>query len=112
MKKKPDKILSQVEKNSKLKYGTKLFAVILYFNVYFDKERIPELLKDQQNTAYIYNALLEYNVLFDFLKLDSEQMQLLIKIIDNFDQLGIALTYTKNVEELFYVICLNFEKIF
>ena len=109
---KPNKVLLQVEENSKLKYGIKLFAVILYFNIYFDKDRIPELLKDQNNTAFIYSALLEYNTLFDFLKLDSEQMQLLIKITENFDQLGIALTYTKNVQELLDVICLNFEKIF
>ena len=109
---KPNKVLLLVEENSKLKYGIKLFAVILYFTIYFDKDRIPELLKDQNNTVFIYSALLEYNTLFDFLKLDSEQMQLLIKITENFDQLGIALTYTKNVQELLDVICLNFEKIF
>jgi len=110
--KNPNKVLFQVEEKSRLKYGIKLFAIILYFNAYFNKDKIPELIKDQNNSLFIYSALLEYNTLFDFLKLDSEQMQLLIKITENFDQLGIALTYTKNVQELLDVICLNFEKIF
>ena len=110
--KSPNKVLFQVDENSRLKYGIKLFGIILYFNAYFNKDKIPELIKDHNNSLFIYSALLEYNTLFDFLKLDSEQMNLLIKSTDNFDQLEIALTYTKNVQDLLYVIFQNFKKIF
>jgi len=108
----PNKVLDQVDKDSKIKYGTKLFAIILYFSYYFNKSKVSELLKDQKNTIFIYKALIEYNDLFDFLKLGSEQMQLLINTSENFDQLCIALTYNNNVQELLDVILFNFEKIF
>ena len=110
--KNPSKVLEQVDKDSKIKYGTKLFAIILYFSYYFNKSKVSELLKDQKNSIFIYKALIEYNSLFDFLKLDSEQMQLLINSSENFNQLCVALTYNNNVQELLDVICLNFEKIF
>ena len=111
--KNPEKILSHIEnENSKKIYEIKLFSIILYFNFYFNKNKIPELLLDKKDPIFIYKAFIEFNELFDFLKLDLQQIQLLINNIQDFNQLCIALTYSKNVQELLSVILLNFEKIF
>ena len=111
--KNPEKILSHIEnENSKKICEIKLFSIILYFNFYFNKNKIPELLLDKKDPIFIYKAFIEFNELFDFLKLDLQQIQLLINNIQDFNQLCIALTYSKNVQELLSVILLNFEKIF
>jgi hypothetical protein len=44
--------------------------------------------------------------------LDSVQFQLLIDFSENFNQLTIALSYSKNIQELLDKILLNFEQIF
>ena len=108
----PNKILDQVEERSKIDYGTTFFAIVLNFNNHFNKARIPELLNDEKNALFIYNALLKYKDLFDIFILKKEQIQLLIKFAANFNQLLIALSYIKNVPDLLDVILLNFEKIY
>ena len=110
--KNPDKILVYIDENLKRQLGVTLFAIIIYFNFYFNKIRIPGLLTDEKNKQFIYRALLEYYELFDFLKLDTAQFQILIDFVEDFNQLTIALRYNKNVQELLDMILLNFEKIF
>ena len=110
--KNPNKILVHIDEKLKKKLGIRLFAIIFYFNLFFNKERISTIFTEQKNNEYIYPALLEYNELFGFLKLDSAQFQLLIDFTENFNQLTIALSYNKNVQELLDKILLNFDKIF
>ena len=110
--KNPNKILVHIDEKLKKKLGIRLFAIIFYFNLFFNKERISNIFTEQKNNEYIYPALLEYNELFGFLKLDSAQFQLLIDFTVNFNQLTIALSYNKNVQELLDKILLNFDKIF
>ena len=111
--KNPEKILSHIEnENSKKNCKMRLFSIILYFNFYFNKNKIPELLRTQKDSIFIYKAFIEFKELFDFLKLDSEQIQLLINHTQDFNHLCIALTYIKNIQELLSIILSNFEKIF
>ena len=110
--KNPDKIFVHSEENIKRQLGIRLFAVIIYFNLNFNKNRIPGLFRDEMNKIFIYRALLEYCELFDCLKLDSEQIQLLIDFAEDFNELNIALRYNKNIQELLDIILLNFVKIF
>ena len=110
--KNPNKILVHINEKLKKKLGIRLFAILFYFNFYFNKDRITTIFTEGKNNEYIFPALLDYNELSDFLKLDSAQFQLLIDFTENFDQLTIALSYNKNVQELLDKILLNFEKIF
>jgi len=110
--KNPNKILIHIDEKLNKKLGIRLFAIIFYFNLYFNKDRISTIFTNQKNNEYIYPALLEYYELFGFLKLDSAQFQILIDLAENFNQLTIALSYSKNVQELLDKILLNFEQIF
>ena len=51
--------IDEKEKNFELDFLIKLFSIILYFNVNYYKERIPELLANNKINIYLFQALID-----------------------------------------------------
>ena len=115
MEKNPKLILNKIENKEKeygLDYFIKLFSIILFFNMNFNKERIPELFSKEENKVYLYHALIDNKNLFKKIKLDSDQINYLIKISQNYEQIIAALSYNNNMQNLLDLILLNIDKIY
>ena len=73
---KPEKVLNNVNEKQKDDYGMKLFIVLLFFILNFNKERIQEFLNNEHEYIrnYIYQGLLNknYSAFFNNLKLTKE----------------------------------------
>ena len=99
---KSEKLLKEMNEKDKLKYGTKLFGIIIYFNFWFDNKRVMSgIFKDKNNEIknYIYQALLDFNIIYKGkIKLDKTELEPLINKSKNFEEINISLSYSKDVQ--------------
>ena len=108
---KPNLILDNIKDEEKLKYEIILYTIILFFNYLFKNEKFRNLLENKKIKNYVYKALVNYNYLFERIKLTKEQMQNVIDASSNFNELSKGLTYNNDILELLELIISNFEKI-
>ena len=108
--KNPNKVLDNInDQKKKNDYGKNLFAVILFFNYNFNKDRMKELLNNEVNKSFIYKALLDYNNLFKELSLTKEQFNNLFQESLNFEHLLKVLKFSNSILGLIETIYEKFE---
>ena len=109
----PKIILEKIEGKKRNEYGRILVGLILYYNYNFRKERIQEVINNENLKEYMNKALIEYNDLFKDLQLTNEEMKNLINESNNSKEIINSLKYCKNVLELIKTILIDsiFKKI-
>ena len=92
--------------------GVKLLGIIIYFNYLYHKERLPEILKNEYSKEYVYDSLIIYQKLFQNLKLEKDQITLLLEKSSNFREIKSSLSYSNNLFDILMLITNNFTKIY
>ena len=90
--KKPEKI--RVEKEESRKQITGLFYfVLLYFNLNFDKEKINDMLNDDQIFEYVYKNFFQHTYLFEKMIISNELVCKLLKKVKEYNEILISLSF-------------------
>ena len=107
---KSSKFLENIGKEGE-KCRINFYTIDLYYNYISNKEHFLELLNNNEIQNDIYNSLLNYNSLFQGIKLTKEQFQILINKCPNYQKLLNALSYADDILELLQIFKNNFQKI-
>ena len=101
--KKPENI--HIEQEEEKKKGTEIFYTIyLYFNLHFQKDKVLELFNNEKQFDFLYEKLIEFKNLFDYLIIPKE---IVIKMLDR------VKNYKQIIDYLYYLgkDCLIFLKV-
>ena len=90
--KKPEKIHLQNE-NDRQNTLESFYSVTLYFNLHFQKEKIKDMLDNEQIFEYLYQKLIKYYNFFEGLILSKKDVIKLIKKLDDYNQILNILFY-------------------
>ena len=86
------------------------YSILLFFNINFQKEKIPEMFKDDKILDYLSKKLLSFRDIYKDLILDKETVRKLIKKSKTFDEILIYLPYIgKNIIDFLNVIYSEFK---
>ena len=108
--KEPEKIYIEKE-NERHNVIELCYSMVLYFNIYFQKEKIEEMFENDEILAHLYGSIIKYTDYFRDLILPKKYVIKLIKKTDNFNQVLNFLYYLgKDVIQFLEVI--NEEKEF
>ena len=83
-------------------YKTKMASFLFYFNYFYQKEMINNMIEVEEIKPYVYDILIKDK--FSDLKLSKNSIKNLIKSSKNFECLNIILTYNSNFLDLLEAI--------
>lgn len=102
---KSDKLLHIENEKEKAKLTEIYFFIVLYFNLNFLKNKIPEMLKNEKAIDYLSNKLLEFKEFLEELALQKNIVIELIKKSKNFEKILAYLSFEgKNIIDFLDII--------
>ena len=90
--KKPEKLNIENE-NERQKIIESFYFVAFYFNFYFQKERIKDMLENEQISEYLYDNLIRYNIYFEGLIIPEKDAIKLFRKSNDYYQVLSSLSY-------------------
>ena len=94
----------------KIKLNTVNF--LFYFNYFYQKKEINNIIDNNLITKYIFNILLSNEKQFEDLKLNKKSINILVKLAKNFDQINNIFIYNNDFLDILDVINENNDFIF
>ena len=108
----PDIVLKISRENEKIILSNCLYSIIFYFNYNFQKEKINDLLEDDNINQNLFKQILEHSHMFPNLLISKEALNIFIKCAENFSQIKDILKYNNNVNDILLIINDNLDFIF
>jgi len=81
---KPEKIHIENEKDRQ-KIIELFYSVVLYFNIHFQKEKVNDLLGNEQYNEFLYEKIIKFGNFYEGLIIPEECASNLIKKIDDYN---------------------------
>ena len=102
----PKLVLMHFDENKKESIKILIYKIIFSFNIYFQKEKIRENLKNKNINDIIYKLILDEFAYFknNDLLLNAEELSELIKYANNFEKIGNFFDFNHNFDDLLKAI--------